>query len=37
LRVTFWKDHDGQWRIADYYHAEPQAFIFNKKGKGAGE
>jgi ketosteroid isomerase-like protein len=30
LKVTFWKDHDGQWRIADYEHHEPQAFMFKR-------
>jgi hypothetical protein len=31
LRVTFWRDRDGAWRIADYEHAEPQAFMFKKR------
>jgi ketosteroid isomerase-like protein len=30
IRLTFWKDHDGQWRIADYDHAEPQAALFKR-------
>lgn len=31
LRVTFWKEPDGKWRVAAYEHAEPQAFMFKKE------
>jgi hypothetical protein len=31
VRLTFWEDHDGQWRIADYEHDEPTAFMRNRK------
>jgi hypothetical protein len=27
VQLTFWKDTDGQWRIADYDHREPTAFM----------
>ncbi len=26
FRLTFWKEPDGQWRLADYDHDEPTAF-----------
>jgi hypothetical protein len=27
LRVKFWKEDDGQWRVADYEHADPVKFM----------
>lgn len=27
IRLTFWKDTDGEWRIADYHHDDPTAFV----------
>lgn len=30
VRLVFWKEDDGQWRIADYEHNEPTHFMRNK-------
>lgn len=31
VRVVFWKESDGQWRIADYEHDEPTRFMKQPK------